>query len=139
MVVLINVMAACGFTVTVNVKELPLHPPTPESAIVVTVYTAVCNALVELLKLPVMLVLLLPLAPPVIPPDTVGTDQLYKVPTGTVPLVVCAGVIWNNTPSQVTAVIAVIDGRGFTVITTVKLLPIQLPVVRVGRTINVTD
>ncbi len=88
MVVLIKVIAACGLTVTVKVNDPPLHPPKPAGELVVTVYTAVCNELVGLLKLPVILTAFVPLEPPVKPPDTVGTDQLYKVPDGTVPFVV---------------------------------------------------
>ena len=51
----------------------------------------------------------------VIPPVTIGTDQLYVVPAGTIPLVILTGVTENNTPSQLTAVIAVIEATGFTV------------------------
>ena len=35
------------------------------------------------------------LNPPVTPPDTTGTDQLYNVPEGTIPFVVFTGVRLN--------------------------------------------
>jgi hypothetical protein len=80
---------------------------------------------------------------PLIPPDKlalyVGTDQLYNVPSGTKPFVECTGVTWNSNPSQVTAVIAEIEGRGFTVITTVKVLLFEQLLAWVGCIVNVTD
>jgi hypothetical protein len=82
---------------------------------------------------------LLALKPPVKLELYEGTDQLYKVPAGTTPLVVCVGVIWNRTPSQAIIVISVIAGRGFTVITTEKLLLLLHPFVNEGCIINVTD
>jgi hypothetical protein len=45
----------------------------------------------------------------------------------------------KRTPSQVIAVILVIAGLGFTVITTVKLLLLVHPFNNVGVTVNVTD
>jgi hypothetical protein len=71
----------------------------------------------------------------------VGIDQLYKVPTGTTPFVEFTGVTWNTTPSQITvvSVIGVIDGRGFTVTTTVKLLPFVHPFVSVELMVKVAD
>ena len=59
--------------------------------------------------------------PPVIPPVTTGTDQLYSVPTGTMPLVPLVGVTLKITPLHVTVVIAVITAVGFNVTVTVKL------------------
>ena len=65
--------------------------------------------------MPVIVVADRPEAPPVMPPVTIGADQLYKVPAGTIPLVILTGVTENNTPSQLTAVIALIEATGFTV------------------------
>ena len=64
------------------------------------------------------------LAPPVNPPVTPGTDQLYVVPTGTIPFTPSVGVTVNNTPLQLTVLIAVITAVGLSVTVKVKLLPI---------------
>ena len=48
----------------------------PPGAVGLTVYVAVCDTLVGLLKLPETLVALLPAAPPVIFPVTIGADQV---------------------------------------------------------------
>ena len=88
--------------------------------------------LVGLVSVPLILVALLPIAPPVIPPVTLGADQLYNVPAGTIPLVTFVGVTVNSTPLHVTVVIAVITAVGFKVTVTVKLaLAPQLSVVGV--------
>src|SRR5258706_4714319 len=100
-----------GFTVTVTVNVEPAQVPD----VGVTVYVAVCNELVGLFNVPLILDVPLPAAPPVIPPVTAGADQLYVVPTGTTPLVPFTGVTVNELPLHVDAVIAVIDGFGFTV------------------------
>ena len=50
-----------------------------------------------------------PVAPPVIPPVTVGADQLYVVPVGTTPFVTLTGVDVNATPLHTVFVIAVIE------------------------------
>ena len=74
----------------------------------------------------------MPITPPVIPPVTVGADQLYNVPAGTIPFVAFVGDTVNNTPLQETAVIAVIADTGVTLTVTVKLAPApQLTVVGV--------
>jgi len=83
---------------------------------------------------PAIIVAPLPLKPPLKLALYVGTDQLYVVPVGITPL---TGVTWNNTPSHVTAVIFVTVAVGFTVITTVKLLPTQPPLD--GVSVYVTD
>ncbi len=66
------------------------------------------------------------LMPPVIVPAD-GTLQLYKVPAGTMPFVVCVGVTVNCTPLHVTVVIAVISAVGLTVTVTVNDTPVQTP------------
>ena len=68
-----------------------------------------------------------PSAPPVIAPVTVGALQLYKVPAGTIPFVPFVGVTVNNTPLQVTPVIAVTLAVGLTVTVTVNVVPVQVP------------
>ena len=74
----------------------------------------------------------MPITPPVIPPVTVGADQLYNVPAGTIPFVPFVGVTVNNIPLQDDAVIAVIADTGVTLTVTVKLAPApQLTVVGV--------
>ena len=77
--------------------------------------------MVGLVNVPLILVALVPVTPPVIPPNTLGADQLYKVPAGTIPLVLLVGVTVNVTPLHVTVVIAVITAVGFKVTVTVKL------------------
>ena len=65
-------------------------------------------------------------------PVTVGALQLYKVPAGTIPFVPFVGVTVNNTPLQVTPVIAVTLAVGLTVTVTVNVVPTpQLTVVGV--------
>ena len=64
---------------------------------------------------------LLPDAPPVNPPVTVGTLQLYVVPPGTIPFVTFTGVTLKNTPLHVVLVIALTDGVGLTVTVTVNV------------------
>ena len=56
-----------------------------------------------------------------------GTDQLYKVPVGTIPLVPLLGLTLNATPLQLTVVIAVISAVGLIVTTNVNAAPVQLP------------
>ena len=67
-------MKGTGLIVTVTVKEDPPQLPAAPD-IGVTVYVAVCATLVGLIKVPLILVWLVPVAPPVTPPVTVGTDQ----------------------------------------------------------------
>ena len=81
--------------------------------------------MVGLTRLPVMFVALSPDAPPVIPPVTIGADQLYTVPAGTIPLVIFVGVTVKLTPSQLTAVIAVIVAFGFKVSVNWNDAPVQ--------------
>ena len=72
---------------------------------------------------------------PTVKPLPVGAPHVYVVPAGTMLGVV--GVTTNATPLHVTVLIVLINGKGFTVITTVKLLPTQ-PLL-VGCKVYVTD
>ena len=74
-----------------------------------------------------MLAAPVPEAPPVMPPVTLGTVQLYVVPAGTTPLVPFTGVIVKGAPLQADAVILVIAGLGLTVTITVKVAPVHVP------------
>lgn len=60
-----------GFTVTVTVKLVPVHPPDNG----VTVYVAVWLVLVGLVSVPVILAAPAPVAPPVSPPVTTGNPH----------------------------------------------------------------
>jgi len=64
-----------------------------------------------------------PLAPPVTPPVTLGTDQEYVVPGGTVPFTPSVGEILNGLPVQAIAVKELIEGIGKTVNVRVKGFP----------------
>ena len=64
---------AAGNTLTVTVNPAEVQPPTTFG---VTKYVAVCWVLVELDNVPVMDAAVVPIAPPVIPPVTVGALQL---------------------------------------------------------------
>ena len=74
-----------------------------------------------------MSIALVPLMPPVMPPVTVGTLQLYKVPSGTIPSPIFVGLTVNITPLQLTAVRLLITAVGLIVIVTVNVAPVQLP------------
>ena len=75
-----------------------------------------------------MLAAAVPIAPPVNPPVTTGTGQVYVVPAGTIPLVPFAGVAVKLPALQIAAgVILVIADFGFTVTVTVKVGPAQVP------------
>jgi H+/Cl- antiporter ClcA len=68
----VAVKVIIGLTVTVTVNVLPEQLPD----VGVTVYVAVCAVFVGFVKVPLMLAAFVPEAPPVIPPVTVGADQL---------------------------------------------------------------
>ena len=68
-----------------------------------------------MVNVPIIVAALVPDKPPVIPPVTIGADQLYNVPLGTIPLVLFTGVALKVTPLQVVAVIGVITAVGFKV------------------------
>ena len=123
LVAVIAVITAVGFRLIVTVKLVPVQLPDTG----VTIYVAVCATLVGFVNVPLTFIAFVPLNPPVIPPVTDGAPQLYKVPAGITPFVTFVGVTVNNTPLQVTPVIAVIPAVGFTVTVTVKLVPVQLP------------
>ena len=129
-VVVIGVITAVGFKVTVKVNV----EPTPQLTLVgVTVYVAVCCVLEVLVNSPLMFTDPLPVDIPVILPVVPGADQLYVVPTGTIPLVTFVGVTVKLTPLQLTAVIALITAAGFTVTVTENTTPVQLPLVGVTK------
>jgi hypothetical protein len=122
-------ISAVGGTVTVNVKFVPTQP---DAVLGVTIYVAVCVSFVRLLSKPdIIVTLFVADAPPVTVPVYVGTFQVYLVNTGTMPLVILVGVTVKPTPLHVTVVIAATSGVGFSVTTTVKIAPTQLPVVGV--------
>ena len=73
-----------------------------------------------MVRLPPIVAELVALAPPVNPPVTIGTDHVYNVPAGTMPLVPLVGVTLNATPLQLTVVIAVITAVGLIVTVTVN-------------------
>jgi hypothetical protein len=74
-----------------------------------------------------MLVAFVPDAPPVIPPVTVGDNQLYVVPEGTTPFVPFTGVELKDVPLHAVLVSAGIEGAGLTVTVTVNGEPAQVP------------
>ena len=79
------------------------------------------------MKVPEIRAALVALIPPVKPPVTEGAGQVYIVPAGTIPLVISVGVVVNEVPLQMAAVIALIVAIGLTVTVTVKAAPLQLP------------
>ncbi len=83
--------------------------------------------MVGFVKLPLINAAFVALSPPDIPPVTVGANQLYKVPTGTIPFVPSVGLTVNATPLQLIVVIAVTTAVGLTVTVTVNVAPVQLP------------
>ena len=119
----IGLMTPTGFTVTVTVNGVPVQLP----EVGVTVYVAICAALVGFTN--VWLIELTPVAvtPPVIPPVTDGVDQLYVVPAGTVPFVPFTGVTLNTIPVVTIVLISVIAATGLTFTVTVNDVPAQLP------------
>ncbi len=119
----IALITAVGLMVTVTVNAAPVQLPDNG----VTIYVAVCAVFVGLVKLPLINDAFVALDKPVIPPVTVGTDQLYKVPAGTIPFVLLVGLTVNVTPLQLTVVIALITAVGLMVTVTVNVAPVQLP------------
>jgi hypothetical protein len=110
-----------GLTVTVNVNTSPGHPVGDNGVIT---YVAVCTVFVGLVSVPVIMLVLLADAPPVTPPVTVGDDQLYVVPTGTIVVgalftIVCINVV----PLQTVSLCAGITGFGLTVTVNVNTSP----------------
>ena len=74
-----------------------------------------------------MLVAFVPHTPPVMPPVTVGDNQLYVVPEGKTPFVPFTGVEVKDMPVHAVLVSAVIEGVGFTVTVTVNEEPTHVP------------
>ena len=121
MIVAVSLICAIGLTVTVNVNTSPAHPVGDSGVIT---YVAVCTVLVGLVSVPVMI--LTPLAddPPVTPLVTVGDDQLYVVPSGTIVVgasftIVCINVV----PLHTASLCAGITGIGLTVTVNVNTSP----------------
>lgn len=83
-----------------------------------------------------MLAAPVPVAPPVTPPVTTGSPQLYVVPGGTMPFVPLTGAIENAEPLQAAPVILVTAGLASIVTTTSNGVPTQLP--RATEEIGVT-
>ena len=83
--------------------------------------------LVEFVNGPLMLVAFVPNAPPVMPPVTVGDNQLYVVPEGTTPFVPFTGVEVKEISVHTVLVSAGIEGVGLTVTVTVNGEPAQVP------------
>ena len=127
--VVIGVITAVGFKVTVKVNVGPVHEPDTG----VTKYVAVCCVLEVLVNSPLMFADPLPVDIPVILPVVPGVDQLYVVPTGTIPLVTFVGVTVKITPLQLTVVIKLITAAGFKVTVKENTAPIQLPLVGVTK------
>ena len=129
-VAVIGVITAVGFKVNVKINDAP----TPQLTVVgVMVYVADCCVLVGLLNKPLIVLTPVADAPPVIPPVIAGTDQLYVVPAGTIPLVKLVGVAVKATPLHAVAVIALMTALGFTVTVTANTAPVQLPVTGVTK------
>ena len=120
----IGVTLARGLIVTVNWNVAPL----PQAAVFgVTVYVALCAVFSGLVRVPNRLPEPDTAVPPVIPPVTIGADQLYVVPAGTTPLVPLTGVIVNKAPLQLTRLIAVSEATGLTVKVNWNDAPAQPP------------
>jgi hypothetical protein len=113
-------ITAVGNTCTVTVNPAEVHPL---GTFGVTKYVAVCKVLVVLDKVPVTDPAVVPGAPPVIPPVTVGAFQLYVVPEGIVPVKDAV----NPTPVQVLNVTLLIDANGNTLTVTVNPAEVQPP------------
>ncbi len=88
---------------------------------------AVCAELVVLFEVPEISTAFVALIPPVNPPVTTGTDQLYSVPAGTMPFVILVGVNAKEVPLQIVAVIGLIVAKGLTVTVILKTAPLQMP------------
>jgi hypothetical protein len=113
-----------GLIVTVNVNTSPAHPVGDNGVIT---YVAVCTVLVGLVNVPVIMLCDVPAAPPMIPPVTIGNDQLYVVPTGTIssPLIPppLTGVNTKLSLLHIISSLALIEGVGLTVTVNVNTSP----------------
>jgi len=108
------VTAGCGLTVTVTVKV----GPTQEPAVGVTVYATLMAAFVVLVKVPEIVEAPDAATVPVMP-VTLGANQEYVVPEGTIPLVELTGDTVNPVALQTVEIIAVTAGLGYTVTVTI--------------------
>ena len=66
-------------------------------------------------------------ATPPVNPVPAGANQVYWVPSGTMPLVVFSGTTLNVTPEQTEIEIGWMAAFGCKFTTSVKLLPVQIP------------
>ena len=82
---------------------------------------------VGFVNLPLISNAFVPDSAPVKPPVTTGTDQLYRVPAGTIPSTIFVGLTVNNTPLQLTVVISETTAVGLIVTVTLNAAPVQLP------------
>ena len=91
---------------------------------------AVCVIVVEFVIVPKIVDCAVPVAPPVIEPVTVGSDQEYVVPDGIIstPFV---GETLNAAALQAVTVLLAITGFGLSVTTTVNVGPTHDPLVGV--------
>jgi len=89
---------------------------------------AVCCELVGLISDPLMFAALLPAEPPVMPPERPGIGHVYVVPAGTTPSAPFEGAMVNDPALHMVVVWLFIAGFGFTVIVTVKSVPVHVPV-----------
>jgi hypothetical protein len=123
---LIALTSGVGLSVTITVNAAPVQLPDNG----VTLYVTVCVVFVRLLNEPNTVSGLFEAdAPPITVPVNVGTFQLYKLLSGTIPFVWFVGVTTNGTPLQVTVVIVLISAVGGNVTVSVKSVPTQLAAV----------
>ena len=73
--VIIDDIEGAGLIVTLTVKGVPVHVPSVAEVSGVTVYVAICTALVVFVRVPVIDADPLP-APPPVNPAPAGADQL---------------------------------------------------------------
>lgn len=93
--------------------------------------------LVVLVSVPLILAAFVPAVPPVMPPDVVGTPQLYVMSEGTIPSVTSTGLTLKLPPLQIAAVLLLTAGVGFTVTVTVNVEPVHGPAGDCGVTVYV--
>ena len=127
--VLMVVMVASGFTVTVTVNELLK----PQAVFGVTIYVAVTAELVVFTSVPYTFADGTVWDTPPVKPTPVGAVHVNKVPEGIIPLIPSVGVTLNIVPLQVIAVIGVIVAPGKMLMVTVNEVPAQFP--ETGETI----
>ena len=94
---------------------------------------AVWAVVVVFVKVPVILAALVPGTPPVNPTGTLGANQVYFVPAGTVPLTGSTGVTVKEAPLQMDVVIAEITGC--ILVVTVTVLVFTHPLAEVPVTV----